>query len=316
MWPLDDVTGGYDIMAGSPSLTSLMTRTCFRTDSSSPDVSLAKSFLLFDGSLDSTVKMEVESSAWDDDFTVVVFVKPQQPPEGLIWTYSSPQASLGISRIEVSLRYDGSLVMTVWDSGLHAPCGQIVAPELFNNVSKFSTVIVGRNASAVKLQVDDNVWVGNNSCPKSTGNAGQGLMEVGGRGEGQSAGYRGHAVCMAVFSQYVSTLDDVQLLTQCGDYDPAPYLGVKACNPTAEMRTELFKLFARNKAPDVTRFPPMTSFQTSSAVKCGSCCMRTQHCKSFTFSSDAVTSSCSLFDFVTLTGLGDSKGNYYEVTSD
>ena len=177
----------------------------------------------------------MNGSVFDADFSVALFVNPQQPPEGLLWSYvASPGSVAGVSRVEVSLHSNGSLVTTVWDSGSPppaSPCGQLTAPGVFaddsGNGGLLTTVVILRKAAAqLEVRVDESAWTAADSCSRSAGGSGAGgLLSVAGRAEGfagpVSAGFRGSVVCVAIFPQHLQALNDSELLTQCNDYGNA-----------------------------------------------------------------------------------------------
>ena len=213
-------------------MSSQETLACLRTGiPSGPTLYLHNPLLYFDGSLQSLVEMQVSESVFGDgDFSVVLFVQPQQPPEGRLWSYASSQGATGVWQAEVSLDSNGSLTMTVWDSGSgsasHSPCGVLTAPGVFDDddddsgTDSLTMVAVHMTATELRMEVNESAWAVTDTCSRSAagGSADGGVLSVAGRTEGLSAGFRGFLACVAIFSPRLQTLSRAELLSQCIDY--------------------------------------------------------------------------------------------------
>lgn len=212
-------------------MTSQETLACLRTGiPGSPTLYLHNPFLYFDGSLHSQVEMQVSESVFGDgDFSVVLFVQPQQPPEGRLWSYASSQGGAGVWRAEVSLDSSGSLTTTVWDSGSgsasYSPCGVLTAPGVFDDdddsgTDSLTMVAVHMTATKLRMEVNESAWTVTDTCSRSAagGSADGGVLSVAGRAEGISAGFRGFLACVAIFSPRLQTFSRAGLLSQCADH--------------------------------------------------------------------------------------------------
>ncbi|XP_070206527.1 uncharacterized protein [Littorina saxatilis] len=296
---------------------------CLRVDDSEP--SLARPHLKFDGSLMSNLVMAVNTSVFAGDFTVVLFVKAEQPVEGVLFVYTaSDPDTTRLSSIQVAFNANSSLDVSLWSSSdgvtTGTLCSHLVVHGVFTNKTPWSKLVIQKNLSTRELQVsvDDLVWTTDYDCYDGSVQGSHGRLSIGGRDDGKGgAGFRGSLRCLMIFE---SVLDEVlmgssQLETMCEQYGGAVSSDIPECEADADTRKHGFTLVMRDAHPAASAHPPIKSAETLSLVRCAEACMQAIRCKSFVITTGLMSrKECQFYDYVTKFNIVTSSGkNYYEI---
>ncbi|XP_070207301.1 uncharacterized protein [Littorina saxatilis] len=320
IWPLNNVTVGVGVLSGILPVLPLEATSCFRADDS--DTSLARPHLKFDGSLPSYLGVPVNDSVFAGDFTIVLFVKAEQPAEGVLLDYTSSDPSAqGLSRIQIAFDNDSSLEVSLWSATDGGPslCDHLVISNPFNDSTDWKKLVVKRKLSTEKLEVRVDgaaLATARYNCSGGEGRGSLGRMNIGGRrdvGRGRAgAGFRGSLKCLRILESVFNIPWHYGTCEQFTDDVPQ---NAQDCLLEKNMREKGFCLVAKGTQPDASAHPPIRSVETLSVVACAEMCLRTVNCKSFVITAGQTSrKGCDMYDYVTHINTVNSAGKkYYEL---
>ncbi|XP_046585277.1 uncharacterized protein LOC124292256 [Haliotis rubra] len=268
---------------------------------------------MLDGASSSYLDLNVTFGVLQGDFQIAVLVKPGIPSSGTILHLQYAGTQPGIRDVKLTTR-SSNVTLSVCDS---SSCCDSLDEDVALTADMWHFVIIERGISKIRLMIDDSYFTQVSTCVRgSTSITDAVRLRVGQALDAQDV-LRGSITCMAVYD-YISTGTDMKLnhISFCQDPVPSQLLfDNEMCLQTPTMRHKYYSLEQANAEPDVG-VPAIMTSSTTSLRQCGSLCIATRYCLSFTITGVSSQRECKLYDYVTRDDGLRSKTNtkYYVIT--